>query len=452
MSAVERLTPTGCWRFPVAAVGFAAVVALTLAISLDSRLNPAAAGDDRGTEGRADPEAVEFNPTRFPSRDIRTQSPYFQSDSTGTNPEYMVHPNDTLVCWLESSDKLLTLAAANPVDFGWMLKGDMLVRCRELRIPCSFFLIRTLEAMSISVADDPGGPNATIPIYDSNHQVWLIESSSVSWSKLSAMMERWVVPIFRAKKYTIRYKLMPQERVYPLPGDKILLERVSVLPKVVGNPDNTPTVSEYFHLEVDSGGYLHIPVAANPAARAPKFAIERGAFSEIGSATNRIKVCFPHLPTSKRCSLADISACLSASPGPKEKLPEYVDQRCRLLGIDDHLRPLKGDDGVRNNIRYFITPAERTWTLVLENGEPTNVRYTNSTPIRQAVGLAYRARTGRGLFHKCSSLTIEVMTESGRVEPDEPGIFTGVLRRNEVTALDSALVLPGDVVRLLPSR
>jgi hypothetical protein len=266
------------------------------------------------------------------------------------------------------------------------------------------------------------------------------------------LFEQKVQSVFRANNYSLRYKLLPSEQAYPLPGDQVHLERVSVLPKVLGDLDNTPTVSESFPLVIDADGFLHVPVAANPALETPTSAIERSAFAQIGGATNRIKVCFPQLPTNQRCSLDDISTCLSASPALEEWLPEYLDVRCRMLGIDDRLRPLKGDDGERSNIRYFLTPGERSWTLIFEGGESATIRFTSSTAMRQAISSAYRVKSGRDLFHKCNEISIEVCTESGRANPDEPGLFTGVLRRTEEGPLDSALILPGDVVRLLPPR
>lgn len=452
MSVVMKLGLWKRWRATSRCVPLGIfVVGLTLVCGTGLTHDQSALGGGEASRGRPGSEAVGFSSARFPSRDIRTQSPYFQPDHTGTNPEYLVHPNDVLSCWLESSDKLLKLSAANPVDFSWMLKGDLSVRYRELRIPCSLFLVRALESMVISVSDAAAGPSATIPIYDSNNESWLIDAESISWSRLSAMMEKWVVPVFRAKKYTLRYRLLPQERVYPVPGQRIVMNRVSRLPKEIGNRDNSPHVADVFDLIVDADGFLQVPATTNAAARAPEFAIERWAFAEVGGATNRIRVCFPQLPVSERCTLVDIGACLSASPGPQEILPGYVDRRCRLMGIDHHIRPMNKDE-MRENIRYYLSTGARTWTLILANGDPKAVPYSSATPLRQAVEWAFRERTGSDLFREADSVTVEVITEAGRVGPDEPRILGGVLLRDQASDLDGALILPGDVVRILPPR
>ncbi len=393
---------------------------------------------------------VDFHHTLFPSRDARRHSPYFQPDASGTNPEYLVHGADTLSVKCVRKDTgatvPLTLSAEPPLDNPQCIEGELVRTSPELRIPCSLLIEREAEGLKISACEC----TATLILYDSapERKKWLIDYKEIAWRTLQKTLEESVVLPFDKMNCTITISLLYRERVYPIPGDRFVLRRVSRSPKVLSDEEVRPYATTEFALTVDVTGSVHVPTTTLPSVLdEPESPLERKVVASIERATHIVPIYKINAQSVPICTLDDLASCLTAAPAPEDKLPECLAEKCRLLGINHLFRPKKTNETLEN-LRYFAEPSGRTWSLVLPNGRVVTTNYGNSCLMSDAITNAYHDATGEGIWDKAASVHVLLRTQRGRSARSEPLISKGVLSRNDTSVFDSALILPGDRIWL----
>jgi hypothetical protein len=446
----ERLNSTKHRRLAVATVGFATVVALTLAFTPNS----ISAGDNRGSAGLADSEIVEFSPTLFPSRDMRLRSPTFQADHTGTNQEYIVHSTDVLAIWVAGTDNMprkgLKLSAGvhgqPPPKPGLLVDAFLVVDSVELRIPCSLFLGRETEKLTVTVENH----SAPFTLYDDVSDEWIFDADKTAWSKLSSLIEEKFQRELRKHGIQLGYRLMPREQIHLVPGDEFVLQLIARTPAVQGDLDNLPHRTTEFRLTVGSDGCVTMPAVTSPKVVVPSESftpLQRKFFGAVGRSTHTIRVFDPRLPLKDRCTVDDIIDCLNVAPSPSEELntplPEGLARKCRQLGINQHFRTQPRSEQLIQ-VRYYAIPPKRTWTLVMPDGSTIVTPFVASTSIPIAIRQAVARSDQVGAVSKFRNAIIFVSPYPGREVPGEPLVFSATIPFKGRSLLDSYMLMPGD--------
>jgi hypothetical protein len=329
---------------------------------------------------------------------------------------------------------------------GAIPSGTVLIdKSAFLPIPCSLFLEKEAGTLMVEakLADTTAVGN-TLKFLDGEGK-WMIKGSTVPWSRLSSQIERELVVPFRKNGITISYGLLVRERVIPVPGDAIVLTRFSRRPQLDGSFNYQEPFVERHVTRITADGMLTIPFATSVAGWqvANESAIYRKVRGRLDLVSHTIPLCPNARKDEHRWCLSDLEDCLNAAPSPGETISTFFAEKCKSLKVDSLILPKPSELEI---VRYEIAATERHWTLVLADGTRVTSNFEFGQLASQAVLQAYRRHTGSELFEEHSQIDIRVVGQPGRAGASEPSLFRSQISDDATSPMDSALLLPGDIV------
>ena len=267
-----------------------------------------------------------------------------------------------------------------------------------------------------------------------------ISASDTTWAQIA---DRFGALRFTASE--LRLTLLPAIPTRPAPGRMVSLFRL-FRPGV--RADAQPYMAEQFELTVDGSGWLWIPPVTALSGDANEFEAEvqmRVAQQQLTTAHFGVQVWTP--AEGAALTWGEIATCLSIGEpfevGAGAPQADSVwSARCVPLRLTEPQRPPRTE---LEMVRYHITPwGGPGWTLVAGDGRRIRVDYRPGEDVVAGVRRAYRGLTGNSLLDPrvlWDHAVLTVFPDDGAGTP-----FYGWVRPGAASALESALLLPDDLV------
>lgn len=218
------------------------------------------------------------------------------------------------------------------------------------------------------------------------------------------------------------------------------------------------TQSDQYRLVVDHRGQVRFPALSlfSRLVDADTDAEARALQGELASADATLLLADPALRRDQQLSLQELAACLSegelfryAQQG--NTLVPTANERCWRAGVRPRLLPAADGSATISNLVYSLRPGARTWWLVDELGNRTELPFRVGDTV-PATALQQRARlTGRRLFGTFQRAAFVIVVPRQTLAADLDPPFYLEIREGQ-TETQNFLIWPGDTVFISQSR
>jgi hypothetical protein len=394
--------------------------------------------------------AAPFQPADYPERLARNVVHYDLSDPSKDNLQYVVTASDDIELYVvdksETPERILT-SRIIAVESVTQSPGTVFEKpypltkvLRRSRVPSEMFDLREKAP-----ADGEGRVGKWKELrVETSKVTFVIDISSGAIAPGETRLGTFKNAVEKTSQdYSLRMRVLPRMRVYPLPGDRMILNRMEQ--QAVGdgrNPNDPhrpfPRIQQY-EVVVDSQGYMWIPtVQTSVESRLNPSPVFRRRFSQLEGAFFRVQVAGRKGGSSP--SVDEIAEALSSG--------EFQTNMGTSVDPDSHVfgRVHPDEENELANIRYVLSPPDLKWSLVARNGTRHEFPYENGLDMVAAVRNGIRVATGEAPTWSSTPATLIVVPDVKRNPSANRNPFVYEVGPSRQENVDGVILLPGDTV------